>query len=324
VTLAHAMPLFWRVVLTNGLVFVAGTFVLALSPATVSERVRTTEAVVLTVGLLVIVALNALLLRSLLRPLDRLTATMREIDLRSPGLRLDEAGRGPAAALVDGFNDMLDRLETERSATRAHALTAQEAERQRIAQELHDEVGQSLTVVLLGLKQAKDRATDPEAVATVENLQETTRSALEEVRRISQRLRPGMLEDLGLLNSLASLATELTETVGIPVSKGFGPGLPSLHPEAELVVYRVAQEALTNVARHAKASSVHLGLTRRGGALVLRVADDGTGPRQGGFVEGSGIQGMRERALLVGGSLAVGRREGGGTEVVLAVPLESR
>ncbi len=316
------MPLFWRVVLTNGLVFVVGTLVLAFSPATVSQRVRTTEAAVLAVGLLVIVGVNAVLLRSLLRPLDRLTATMREIDLRSPGLRLDDQGRGPAAALVEGFNEMLDRLERERSATRAHALSAQEAERQRIAQELHDEVGQSLTVVLLGLKQARDRATDPEVVATVETLQETTRSALEEVRRISQRLRPGLLEDLGLLNSLASLATELTETAGIPVAKGFGPGLPTLGPETELVVYRVAQEALTNVARHARATSVHLGLTRRGGSLVLRVADDGRGPRPGGHVEGSGIQGMRERALLVGGSLRVGRQEGGGTEVVLVVPVE--
>ena len=314
------LPLFWQVVLTNGLVFVVGTLVLALSPVTVSERVRTTEAAVLGVGLVVIVGVNALLLRALLRPLDRLTSTMREIDLRSPGLRLDE-GRGPAAALVEGFNAMLDRLERERSASRAHALSAQEAERQRVAQELHDEVGQSLTVVLLGLEQAKERA-DAEAVETLAGLQETTRGALDEVRRISQRLRPGLLEDLGLQNSLASLAAELTETAGIPVTKGFGPGLPALDPAVELVVYRIAQEALTNVARHSRASRVHLGLSRRGRTVVLQVADDGRGPHHQEHVEGSGIQGMRERALLVGGSLTVGRREGGGTEVVLVVPVE--
>ena len=137
------------------------------------------------------------------------------------------------------------------------------------------------------------------------------RSALEEVRRISQRLRPGMLEDLGLLSSLASLAGELTETSGIPVTKGFGPGLPQLGADTELVVYRVAQEALTNVARHAQASSVELGLSRRGSTLVLRVADDGVGLGRGGHGEGAGIQGMRERALLVGGSLRIGRGEGG-------------
>jgi two-component system sensor histidine kinase UhpB len=315
------MPLFWQVVLTNGLVFVVGTFVLAMSPATVSERLRTTEALVLGIGLLVIVALNALLLRSLLRPLDRLTATMREIDLRSPGLRLEDSGTGPAAALVAGFNDMLVRLEQERTTSTARALTAQEDERRRVAQELHDEVGQSLTVVLLGLKQARDRAPDTEAVEVVEGLQETTRSALEEVRRISQRLRPGMLEDLGLLSSLASLAGELTETSGIPVTKGFGPGLPQLDADTELVVYRVAQEALTNVARHAEAKSVELGLSRRGSTLVLRVADDGVGLVRGGHGEGAGIQGMRERALLVGGSLRIGRREGGGTVVELVVPV---
>jgi two-component system sensor histidine kinase UhpB len=318
------MPLFWRVCVTNGLVFVVGTLVLALSPATVSSRVLLSEALLLAVGLTVIVVLNGLLLRSLLRPLDRLTATMRDVDLRSPGLRFETAEHGPAAFLVTGFNDMLDRLEEERSASTARALTAQEAERRRIAQELHDEVGQSLTVVLLGLRQAMDRA-DPEVARVLESVQETTRSSLEEVRRIAQRLRPGMLEDLGLLTSLSSLASEFTNASGVPVSRGFGPGLPPLDPATELVVYRVAQEALTNVGRHARARSVELGLTRQGSSVVLRVADHGQGirDRTGGF-EGAGIQGMRERALLVGGTLDIRPREGGGTEVRLVVPAGER
>lgn len=314
----RSLPLFWQVVLTNGLVFVAGTLLLALTPATVSARVLASEAVVLLLGLTGIVALNAALLRSLLRPLDDLTSVMRSIDLRAPGRRLEHPGAGPAAALATGFNDMLERLEQERGLSTARALAAQEDERQRIAAELHDEVGQSLTVVLLGLKRAHDQA-PPDVAAQLASVQETARASLEEVRRIAQRLRPGVLDDLGLLNSVSALASDLTTHSGIPVSRGFGPGLPDLPRDKELVVYRVAQEALTNVARHAAARHVELGLTRRGDALVLRVADDGRGIH--GAATGAGIQGMQERAALVGGSLEVRGRDGGGTEVLLVVPL---
>lgn len=313
-----SMPLFWRVCLINGAVFALATVVLALSPATVSARPLWSEAAVLGAGLLIICVLNGLLLRSVLRPLDRFTAVMSTVDMREPGRRLDHGGAGPAGALVTHFNEMLERLEEERATSTTLALQAQEAERERIARELHDEVGQSLTAVLLGLKQAIAIAT-PEVVDELELARETTRSSLEEVRRISQRLRPGVLADLGLLNSLSSLASELTTHAGIRVQRGFPPGLPHLTPETELVVYRVAQEALTNVARHAQATEVELGLTRRGDWIVLRIADDGRG--RGRFEEGAGIQGMRERAQMARGRLRLADRPGGGTVVELEVPL---
>jgi two-component system sensor histidine kinase UhpB len=313
-----SLPLFWRVCLINGAVFAVGTLVLAFSPATVSARPLWSELVVLSIGLAVIFVVNGFLLRSVLRPLDRLTAVMADVDPRQPGQRLEEAGAGPATSLVAGFNAMVERLETERTASTTRALHAQEAERQRIAQELHDEVGQSLTAVLLGLKQAIDIA-PPEVAAELDMVRETTRTSLEEVRRISQRLRPGVLADLGLLNSLSSLASDLTARTGIPVKRGFLPGLPLLTPEAELVVYRVAQEALTNVARHAHASKVELGLARRGDRLVMRVADDGVGGANA--TAGAGIQGMRERAHMVGGHLQVSPREGRGTDVLLEIPI---
>jgi two-component system sensor histidine kinase UhpB len=313
-----SLPLFWRVCLINGSVFLLGSLVLVLAPVTISERPLLSEVVVLSLGLAAMFVLNGLLLRSVLRPLDRLTGVMADIDLREPGRRLPSPESGPAGPLAAGFNAMLDRLESERAASSVQALQAQEAERQRIAQELHDEVGQSLTAVLLGLKQAIDGAS-PEVAAELTLVRDTTRTSLEEVRRISQRLRPGVLADLGLLNSLSSLASDLTARSGVRVHRGFAPGLPSLSPESELVVYRVAQEALTNVARHARATSVEIGLSRRGDVLVLRVADDGVG--LGTSPAGAGIQGMRERAQMVQGQLSVRTREGGGTAVELEVPL---
>ncbi len=314
-----SMPLFWRVFLTNGVVFALGTLALALSPATVSAEPLWSEIVVLGVGLVVLFALNGFLLASVLRPLDNLTAVMESIDLRQPGRRLDSAGSGPARKLVLNFNAMLQRLETERATSTVRALHAQEAERQRIAQELHDEVGQSLTAVLLSLKRVVDIA-PPEVGSQLSIARETTRTSLDEVRRISQRLRPGVLADLGLLNSLSSLASDHSARTGMSVQRGFMPGLPTLTPEAELVVYRVAQEALTNVARHAKASKVDLGLVQRGGVLVLRIADDGVGSARAAV--GAGVQGMIERAQMLGGRLEIRPNSGGGTEVVLEVPID--
>ncbi|MFD2026901.1 histidine kinase [Promicromonospora aerolata] len=314
-----SMPLFWRVCLINGAVFLLGTLALALSPATVSAQPLLSELVVLLLGLTVIVLVNGALLRAVLRPLDRLTTVMARIDLRYPGLRLDEAGSGPARELVRGFNAMLERLEVERSTSTTRALQAQEAERQRIAQELHDEVGQSLTAVLLGLRYFMDTAPEP-VRAELDALRDTTRTSLEEVRRISQRLRPGDLTDLGLVSALAGLARDTSARNGPHVRRRLPSSVPDLPPETELVIYRVVQEALTNVVRHARATTVDLDLSLSDDALVLRVADNGVGIRAGAM--GAGIQGMLERARMVGGDLSVrSHGGGGGTEVRLRLPV---
>jgi two-component system, NarL family, sensor histidine kinase UhpB len=247
---------------------------------------------------------------------------MNRVDLERPNQRLDPAGEGTVRHLVHSFNAMLTRLELERARSNAAALAAQEAERRRIAQELHDEIGQGLTVVLLGLKQVVDRA--PADIADELRLvQDTARSSLDEVRSVARRLRPGELEDLGLISSLAALATDFSTHTGAYVHRRFAPGLPALTAEVELVIYRVAQEALTNAARHANADTVEMSLTTQGATVVLRVADNGCGGQGDVLDEGAGIRGMRERALLVNGALAVGQPAGGGTEVCLTVPLPS-
>lgn len=258
------LPLFWRVCVINGVVFAIGTLALALSPATVSSRVLISEALILGLGLTVILVTNALLLRRSLAPLDRLARVMGSVDLLEPGRRLPDSGVGAVAALIQAFNGMLDRLEAERGASAAAALAATEAERHRIAQELHDEIGQNLTAVLLGLRRAADRAPD-ELTEELRGLGETVRTGLDEVRLIARRLRPGVLADLGLVSALGALATEFSGHTGIPVRRGVAPGLPELGPQAELVVYRVAQEGLTNAARHAGASQVELSLSAQGG-----------------------------------------------------------
>lgn len=318
-SLLWRMPLYWRVVVINAVVFVLGTLALALAPVTVSTRVLASEAVVLAIGLTTILVLNALLLRSTLAPLDQAARLMERVDLQAPGERLPETGNGAVADLVDSFNAMLERLESERSTSTARALAAQEAERHRIARELHDEVGQGLTAMLLGLKTAMDRA--PEDVrADLALVQEAARGSLEEVREVARRLRPGVLEDLGLLSALAASATDLAKHTQIHVQRGLASGLPELGPETELVIYRVAQEAMTNVARHAHADTVWLSLSRQGDAVALLVADNGRGTS--GRSEGTGIRGMRERARLVDGQLTVRPRPEGGTEVRLVVPVK--
>jgi len=271
---------------------------------------------VLASGLALILVANAVLLRVGLAPLDRLTRLMRSVDPLRPGQRVPTTGGGTIAELIRTFNEMLLRLELERRASSGRALSAQEAERHRIAQELHDEIGQSLTAILLELKRAADRA--PEDLREeLLHTQETARQSLDEVRRIARRLRPGVLEDLGLSSALTALASDFSRHTGIPVRRRWDTPLPALSPEQELVLYRVTQECLTNIARHAGASLVELELYGEGTSVMLRIADDGRGLDTS--PEGAGIRGMRERALLIGADLEMDSGSASGLEVRLKV-----
>ena len=313
------LPLFWTICLINGVVFVLGAVVLVLSPASVSSDAVRSEIAVVVIGLAAILLLNALLIRWALAPLTRLISRVGDIDRLEP-THLPEEGSGPVRGVAQGINGLLARLAEERRDGDARALAAQESERHRIAQELHDEVGQSLTVVLLGLKQVESQA-PPELVPELAAVRESARAGLDDVRRVARRLRPGVLEDLGLTSALAALATDFADHSSASVRRVFAPGLPALSPEAEVVVSRVAQEALTNAARHADASEVELSLQRLGCDLVLEVRDDGRG--FAGLSDGSGLMGMRERAALVRADLSVISRPRHGTTVRLRVPVDA-
>ncbi|QIY60889.1 HAMP domain-containing sensor histidine kinase [Streptomyces sp. RPA4-2] len=315
------MSLFWRIFGLNAVVLGTATGLLLWAPVTVSVPVVLTEAVILVGGLVVMLVANAALLSWGLAPLVRLTGLMTTVDLLRPGQRLPARGGGEVAELIRAFNAMLDRLEQERATSSARVLLAQEAERRRIAHELHDEVGQSMTAILLALKRAADDADGP-LRDELHQAQEITRGSLDEVRRLVRRLRPGVLDDLGLVSAMTSLTHDFATHTGLRVLRHFDADLPALEPETELVLYRVAQESLTNVARHADAERAEVSLRHTDGAVVLAVVDDGRGIEAA--CEGAGIRGMRERALLIGAALDITPAARTGTRIRLTAPVPGR
>ena len=301
------LSLFTRVVLANAAVLTVVTLLLLFSPIEINAPVTSTQAVILVVGFLVSLVVSVALLHRVVAPVRRLAETMRSVDPLEPGRRLSVPGTDAEVdALATAFNEMLDRLEYERRESARTALAAQEQERLRIARELHDEVGQVLTGVMLELDE------EPQA-------REAVRRSLEDVRRIARELRPETLDHLGLQSAMRSLCIATASQARLRVVPQID--LAGIEPsdEVELAVYRVAQESLTNVARHANATRVDLSLTAVDGGLRLIVRDDGSG-LAARAEEGAGITGMRERALLIGGRLTISSAPGRGTEVRLDVP----
>jgi two-component system sensor histidine kinase UhpB len=313
-----SLPLFWRVFLTNAVVLGLAFAGLVAAPIRVSVPVATGELLVLGAGLVALLVASLLLLRPAFRPLDELAETMRRHDPLSPGVRADVSGDRDVVALAETFNEMLDRLEVERRESARRALLAQEAERRRIARELHDEVGGTLTGVMLQIEGLAG-AIPEELREQLEELRETARHGTEEVRRIARRLRPDALDELGLQSALAALAGAFERQARIPVVRHLEQ-VGAASSEVELVIYRVAQEAMTNIARHAGATWARLELRALPGALELTVADDGRGLGAGDAASSHGIRGMRERAMLVGATLQIESRPERGTAVTLTVP----
>jgi two-component system sensor histidine kinase UhpB len=317
--------LFQRVVAANALLLVAACLVtiLVLSPRKISSF-AVDEAVVLAIALALVALVNVLLVRRAVAPLQDLNALARRVNLANPGQRIPAAKpTSEAGELALTFNEMLERLEQERRESTRRVLAAHESERLRLAQELHDEVGQTLTAVLLQLSRV-ERRLPAEVRGELSEAQDAARASLEDVRRIATDLRPEALNDLGLASALAALTDGFARRAGLRVQRRIQGALPPLSGEAELVVYRVAQEALTNVARHAGCEAAELMLSSNGEQLTLTVRDYGRGLPDGDRVDGNGMRGMRERAGLIGAQLGLERAiDGAGAELRLDVPLES-
>jgi two-component system sensor histidine kinase UhpB len=276
------------------------------------------EILVLALAILVSLLANAFLLRRRFAPLARLIQTMEKVDLAAPGSRaqISRADSQEVARLHAAFNRMVGRLETERRQGARAVLQAQEQERQRLAQDLHDEVNQALTAILLRLEASIHSA--PEGLQR--ELHETKRlasQAMEELLHLARELRPTALDDHGLIPALHTQVRDFADRTGIAAEFHRRGPIVKLRDDQQLVIYRVTQESLSNVAQHSGATSVDVELSFVG-RTVLRIRDDGRGfsaARDGSL----GLSGMRERALLVGASLAIRSREGQGTIVELTM-----
>ena len=247
--------------LLNSLVVLVATLALALGPATVSTPLHTREAVALLVGVCVTLGANLVLVRRAFAPLVRLTRLMHKVDPLVPGRRLHvDAAPRELRELADAFNAMLERLEDERRESARRALRAQEAERRRVARELHDELGQTMTGVLLRIDEAirirrgrptsRRRARTPGAASTTCAASPATCGPT----------RSPSSGSSSALNALADRASPAQTGVAVDLRLD---GPPPLGDDAEIVIYRVAQEALTNVARHAGARARRDGARRR-------------------------------------------------------------
>lgn len=275
---------------------------------------------------LVVLALILALVRERrrLRPLEDLVEAMEKVDLSSPRLHLpptiDGVGETEEVERIElAFLRMMRRLEAKRRRAGSAALHAQEEERARVARDLHDEVNQSLTGLLLRLEAAREAA-PPELEGEIAETKALANQAMTELLSLARQLRPTALDDLGLAAAIGGQVEQLGRgeiEARLDVEGDFS----DLGDDAQLVVYRVAQEALSNAARHSGAERVEVRLRRDGdGGVVLEVGDDGRGFAFDESQRGLGIGGMRERALLVGGELTIESRPDHGTTVRLNVP----
>lgn len=326
----------WVVPLTGP---VAGTLHLGLQDVVIDREMGSIVWPLfwtLAICLLVCEALALVLARILVRPIhDLVDATERirqgDFDSRAPVHSDDEIGR-----LASAFNTMADALrasnqaveekEAARQSLIAKLVQAQEEERMVLSRELHDQLGQTLSKVLLSLQSIhKECACVSFNCANVET---EVRDAIDEVRRLAWSMRPSILDDYGIEAALGRYTQELSRRVEFPIDyQCFAlPEADRLPSAIEVTLYRVAQEAMTNVIRHAQPTRASVVLLRRSAEVTLMVEDDGRGfdpesPRSDG-VDSLGLLGMRERVALVGGTLAIESRPGNGTSIRAQIPLK--
>lgn len=281
---------------------------------------RRTELILLMLAIALVLSLNIVILRRQFAPLEQLVSTMERIDLAKPGERasIPRGATEDIAELVDSFNNMIERLEEERMAKIEATVKGQETERERVARDLHDEANQALTAVILRLQAASEDA-PPELAGQIVEAKDLAGQAMEEMLDVVRRLRPTTLE-LGLRNAVSSQVTDFKERSGIEAEFTFlGDHTKRLDEERELAIYRVVQEALSNIVQHADASHVDVTL-EFGDVIVLTINDDGRGFDPSEPTKRFGVIGMRERALLEGGILEIESSPGAGTTLRMEMP----
>jgi two-component system sensor histidine kinase UhpB len=330
------LPILYKVLFANSAIVmlgaIAGTWVTIETVRQAPDGAFYELAILFAfAGIVLSVIANYLVLRAAFQPLAELEKTALAVKDGDFSARAIEATfTDPQVAhLAETFNATLDELERDRTELRSLAsqvVRAQEEERKRISRELHDDTAQILFAQILRLTALKG-SPDAKVQDVASTLEAMTVEALEGVRRLALELRPPALDDLGLLAALGELAQRISDQTGIPVdyqARGLKGRMPA---EMELVLYRIAQEALMNVAKHAHASRAWLDLERTEQEVTLSVRDDGSGFDLASATQrddrgvGLGLFGMEERAHLVGGDLKIDTKQGESTRILARIPL---
>ncbi len=326
------IPVFYRVLIANSLIIFIGATVgtyLATHLNSVSYA-PTALALFVTAGWLTSVVLNFVLLQVAFRPLLDLGKVMKRVQGGERSLRAPLSGLEPEAdQLARTFNMMLEAIDEANRHRSAQIINAQEEERKRVARELHDETSQVLTSLLISLAVLEESITSPEARDRIAETRQLAHQTLRAIRSLSIDLRPSALDDLGLLPALRWYIKEYQQKFSLEVdfqATGFKERLSS---ELETVLYRIVQEALTNVARHAHAHKVSVTLSEQDQAVEATIRDDGEGfdaealqkKPTTGQERGWGLVGMYERAHLLDGTLTIDSKPGKGTLIHVHLPI---
>lgn len=311
---------------------VAGTWITILVVRQeTSQRYVPLVALFAGAGIVLSLLVNFVALRAALRPLIRLQQTALAVRRGDMSIRADHSTFADPVIrqLAETLNNTLDELSRDRvelNRMASQVIRAQEDERRRIARELHDDTAQVLFAQLIRLNALKG-SEDPAVHALAESLEQMTSEALESVRRLALELRPPALDDLGLLAALGDLAQRFADQLSVPVDYLPRGTRERLTADVELVLYRVAQEALTNVAKHAAASAVWIDLDRGSDSVSISIRDNGLGfdpnltVASDGLGLGLGMFGMEERVALLNGTFRVWSSPGQGTEIFAYIPL---
>lgn len=323
--------LFTQVLALNGaLVCLAALFAATLAGLELSETARVVLVIVSAGAISIFV--NLAVLRRRFTPLERLIEEMEKVDLSRPGANLPPSIDGQAETeeverIELAFMRMMRRLEAERRRAGTVALRAQEEERTRLARDLHDEVNQALTAILLRLE-ALAQDSPVESVDEVNELKRLVNQAMEELLNLARQLRPSALDDHGLMPAVETQLKRFSARTAIEVSLNAEGDPDSLPEDVQTAVYRILQEALANIGRHAGATAVSVDIEADDEHLELRIRDDGEGFDPAALTRASmgdgpgaglGLSGMAERARLANGELDVRSAPGGGTTVTMRI-----
>jgi two-component system, NarL family, sensor histidine kinase UhpB len=321
-------PLFYKILLANALVLSLFTLAAAWTAHSLGNGDSMKFLVLFGIALLLSVLANALVLRLALIPLKRLERTAERVQAGDLTARVEpsELADRDLERLTYAFNTMLESGDVYRRRLRdiaARALNATEEERKRIARELHDGTAQTLTALRVRLRVARSTPDPQVQTGLLERIGAELGEATEEIRRIAQGLRPPALDMLGLAPAIESCARAVGEAAGLTLETELEGVEHLLAPEAELALYRIVQEALSNVARHSAATRVHVRLGLLEGTVVACIEDDGRGFSVGDEMSrgGLGLFGMQERAAYVGGSVDIESKPGRGTRIRATIPV---